>query len=60
MGELVLQRCGGCHGIDTLSQHRQDAAGWSTTIAAMQQLGAQVGPNEQDELVSYLARHFGP
>ena len=60
VGELVLARCGGCHGIDTLSQHRQDAAGWTQTIAAMQKLGVQVSPDEQVELVNYLAKHFAP
>lgn len=59
VGQLVLARCGGCHSLDRLSQHPQNAAGWRQTIAQMQQLGAQVGPDEEPELVEYLARHFG-
>lgn len=60
VGTLVLQRCGTCHGLDTLSHNPQDAAGWSRTVTAMQQLGAQVNPQERDALIAYLARHFGP
>ena len=59
IGQLVLTRCGGCHGINTLSQHPQDAAGWAQTVAAMQKLGAQLAPPEKSEIVAYLARHFG-
>ncbi|HXR96300.1 MAG TPA: hypothetical protein VN709_00515 [Terriglobales bacterium] len=60
VGALVLQRCGTCHGLDTLSHNPQDAAGWSRTVTSMQQLGAQISPQERDALVAYLARHFGP
>jgi mono/diheme cytochrome c family protein len=59
VGQLVLQRCGSCHGLDTLSHNPQDAAGWARTVALMQQMGAQVAPQERDALVAYLARHFG-
>ncbi len=60
VGQLVLRTCGGCHGLETLSHNPQDAAGWTKTVALMQQLGAQVDPNDQAALIAYLARHFGP
>lgn len=59
-GQLVLRACGGCHGLSTLSQHPQDAAGWSKTLASMEQLGAQVPAQQEPDLIAYLARHFGP
>ena len=59
VGQLVLQSCGGCHGIDTLSQHRQDAAGWASTVNTMESLGAEVPPQDRDAVIAYLARHFG-
>lgn len=59
VGQLVLQRCGTCHGLETLSHNPQDAAGWSKTVATMTQMGAQVAPSERDALITYLARHFG-
>ncbi|HVA64344.1 MAG TPA: hypothetical protein VNF74_11515 [Terriglobales bacterium] len=59
VGQLVLQRCGGCHSLDTLSHNPQDAAGWSRTVDAMTQIGAQVSPQERDPLIAYLAAHFG-
>ncbi|HUX66006.1 MAG TPA: hypothetical protein VMV31_00800 [Terriglobales bacterium] len=60
VGQLVLQRCGGCHSLDTLSHNPQDAAGWARTVDTMAQLGAQVAPDERDPLIAYLAAHFGP
>lgn len=60
IGSLVLTRCGSCHGIDTIAQHRQDAAGWTKTVDTMTQMGAHVAPNERGEIIAYLARHFAP
>ncbi|MGH9478408.1 MAG: hypothetical protein ACRD1A_04190 [Terriglobales bacterium] len=59
-GQLVLHACGGCHGLSTLSQHPQDAAAWSKTVASMEQLGAQVPQQQEQDLIAYLAQHFGP
>ncbi len=60
MGQLVLARCGSCHGLERLQQHPQDAAGWLKTVRQMEQMGAQVQPDEEAPLVDYLSRHFGP
>lgn len=60
VGQLVLQRCGSCHGLDTLSHNPQDAQGWGRTVDTMVQMGARVSPQERGPLVDYLARHFGP
>lgn len=59
VGQLVLARCGSCHGLSTLTQHPQDAAAWSKTVDSMVQLGAQVAPQDKPALVAYLAKHFG-
>lgn len=59
IGQMVLARCGGCHGLSTLTQHPQDAAGWTKTVNEMIGLGAQVAPQDEPALVAYLARHFG-
>lgn len=58
-GQLVLQRCGGCHALDRLRQNPQDEAGWTHTVQLMEQMGAQVAPQEEPVIVRYLARHFG-
>ncbi len=60
IGQLVLARCGSCHGLNTLMQHPQDAAGWSRTVDEMVQMGAGVSPQQKPALVAYLAKHFGP
>jgi hypothetical protein len=59
-GALVLQACGGCHSVATLTQHPQDAAGWTATVASMEQLGAQVPSAQRAAVIAYLANHFGP
>ncbi|MGH9467750.1 MAG: hypothetical protein ACRD1Y_10385 [Terriglobales bacterium] len=59
IGQLVLARCGGCHGLNMLTQHPQDAAGWSHTVDEMISMGAQVEPQNKPALVAYLAHHFG-
>jgi len=59
VGQLVLARCGTCHGLETLSHNPNDAAGWTTTVDTMIQMGAQVQPQERAPLIAYLARHFG-
>lgn len=60
VGNFVLQHCGTCHGIDTLSHNPQDAAGWSRTVDNMVQMGAQVPAADRAAVIAYLARHFGP
>ncbi|MGH9393057.1 MAG: hypothetical protein ACRD1E_02725 [Terriglobales bacterium] len=59
VGQLVLQRCGSCHGLDTLSHNPNDAAGWAKMVDTMTQMGARVAPSERAPLIAYLARHFG-
>lgn len=59
-GTFVLQHCGTCHGIDTLSHNPQDAAGWSRTVDTMVQMGAGVPQQNRAAVIAYLARHFGP
>lgn len=57
---LVLQRCGTCHSINRLAEHPQDTNGWAQTVAQMEQMGAQVAPQEEPVLINYLATHYGP
>lgn len=57
---LVLQRCGTCHSVNRLANHPQDANGWAQTVAQMEQMGAQVAPQEEPVLIQYLATHYGP
>ncbi len=59
-GQLVLERCGTCHSLDRLAQHRQGRAGWENTMRTMAQLGASWAPNEQPVILNYLVQHFGP
>lgn len=58
VGELVLQRCGTCHGLQLLSQTPQTADGWQRTVALMRQMGAQLSDAEASTITQYLAAHF--
>jgi Asp-tRNA(Asn)/Glu-tRNA(Gln) amidotransferase A subunit family amidase len=50
--ELVVSDCSGCH--------PQTRAQWAQTMAQMEQIGAQVNPQDAPVLLDYLARRFGP
>ncbi len=58
--QLVVSDCSGCHSLATLSNHPQSRAQWVQTVAQMEQIGAQVNPQDEPVLIDYLARRFGP
>lgn len=58
---LVYAKCQSCHPVDYVTS----SAGlpeslWADTINLMQQLGMQVTPEEEEQLVEYLATYLGP
>ncbi len=56
---VVSGVCAGCHSLDrvlTLSQNREE---WERTVQDMVAWGAQIFPEEQAVIVSYLAEHYG-
>ena len=58
--DLVLQRCGACHSLNRLARHPQNRAGWTNTVHLMEQMGAQVSPDEEPVILNYLVRHYPP
>lgn len=57
--EAVLKGCGGCHGIGQILTERRNRMEWSDTVVTMITQGAPVSEAEFDQVVTYLATHFG-
>ena len=58
--EAVLKGCGGCHGIGQVVTERRSRQEWSDTVTNMINQGAPVSEAEFEQVVTYLATHFGP
>jgi cytochrome c5 len=59
--ELVSHECQACHDLSmVLGAAGQDRAGWSATVDEMISYGLRVTPEEQAEIVDYLANSLGP
>jgi len=60
-GSATVQRvCSKCHNITIVTGHRLSEAGWENVVQNMISRGAAATPDEQEEIVSYLAANFGP
>lgn len=57
---LILARCAVCHTPDLIAQQRLSPDRWTATVEKMVQWGAQLTPDETDELISYLSRRYAP
>lgn len=57
---LILARCAVCHTPDLIAQQRLSAERWTATVEKMVQWGAQLTPDETDQLISYLSRRYAP
>src|ERR1700719_3275965 len=58
--DLVAVACTQCHGLNTIVQIRDGAAGWRQFVNYMIMKGAQVSDREADTVVQYLTANFGP
>jgi len=56
--ELVAQVCSQCHGLQPLFFHRGDHRKWEMVVHEMVAFGAQVTPQERDEILDYLKTTF--
>lgn len=55
---VVQARCTACHDLQLIEQQRLDANGWRREVDKMAGWGADVAPEEQEPLVTYLARRY--
>lgn len=56
---LVQERCTACHPLSRVESARYSAAEWKTIVDTMIARGAQLTPEEETVVVSYLAANFG-
>ena len=60
-GQQVLEKsCQGCHDLRPIQTSAKDAKGWTETIAAMVDNGAEVSEKEVPILVRHLVLNYGP
>ncbi len=52
--------CLKCHSADILRQQRLNEKQWAASVTKMVGWGAVVPDAKRDELIAYLAKHFGP
>jgi mono/diheme cytochrome c family protein len=58
--DLIAVACTQCHRAGPITQLRMGEAGWRRQVYNMVLRGAQIGPDEMDDVVKYLATNFGP
>ncbi|MCZ6751553.1 MAG: hypothetical protein O7E51_06970 [Acidobacteria bacterium] len=58
--ELVAAACTQCHSLSPIRMLRDGREGWKEMVHEMVLRGAQLGPEEADTVIRYLARNFGP
>jgi cytochrome c5 len=58
--EIVAVACSQCHGLNAITQLRENAEAWRFQVDDMILRGAQIAPGDIDRAVSYLASTFGP
>ncbi len=59
-GQAAVQSaCSTCHRITVVTAQRLSHAGWENVVENMVSRGAQATPEEQKEIVDYLAANFG-
>jgi mono/diheme cytochrome c family protein len=56
--ELVAEVCSQCHGLRPLFFHRADARKWEMVVHEMIAFGAQVTPEERDDILEYVKTTF--
>jgi hypothetical protein len=58
--ELTIQLCGTCHNLQKTVVSRKSPQDWEKTVYDMVARGAQIFPDEADQIVKYLAKSFPP
>jgi mono/diheme cytochrome c family protein len=58
--DIIATACTQCHRAGPITQLRMGEAAWRRQVYNMVLRGAQIGPDEIDDVVKYLATNFGP
>jgi len=55
--KIVESACASCHTLDVITSKKWDRAKWLEVVPKM---GAPLSKEETNDVIGYLARHFGP
>lgn len=58
--DVTLRICAQCHSPDSAADQQLDAAGWENLVTQMVETGAEMTPQEFDQIVRYLTKAFPP
>ena len=58
--QLVVELCGTCHNLQKVVTSRKSDKEWERSVYDMVSRGAQIFPEEADQIVKYLAKNFPP
>jgi mono/diheme cytochrome c family protein len=58
--DVTLRVCSQCHSPDSAADQQLDAAGWQDLVNQMVAIGAEMTPQEYDQIVRYLSKAFPP
>ncbi len=58
--KIIEQSCSRCHGLEYISGSNKSAELWRETIEKMVGKGSTIAADEQEVLVDYLVKYFGP
>lgn len=58
--DVTLRVCSQCHSPDSAADQQLDAAGWQNLVTQMVETGAEMTPQEFDQIVRYLTKAFPP
>lgn len=57
---LMNTRCNKCHTLDRVTSAHKTADQWTQTVTRMISNGAQLTSDEEQVLIAYLAKTYGP
>jgi hypothetical protein len=58
--EMVVELCNTCHNLQKVVTSRKTDKEWERSVYDMVSRGAQIFPEEVDQIVKYLAKSFPP
>lgn len=58
--DVTAQLCGTCHNLQKVVVSRKGSQEWERTVYDMVARGAQIFPDEADQIAKYLAKSFPP
>lgn len=56
---VVESKCKQCHSLKNITKQHQDVKWWAGTLDKMVERGLEIEPDEQDQVLKYLAKNFG-